>query len=399
MAPALQDFPAQRSIPGGGPASRRVALLIESSNAYGRGLLAGIYDHKTASERWITFLPEHGRGAPPLASLPGWHGDGIVARLENEQIAAVVSRLGLPTIDTSAARLIPDIPYVETDDAAIARLAAAHLCEVGLRHFAFCGDRRFKWSDNRLYHFEQEMAVRGHTVDVCLLPATGRRRGGDDEADRIGRWVESLPKPVGVFACYDALGRRLIDVCHARSIAVPDQVAVLGVDDDELLCRLTTPPLSSVIPDARGAGRLAAELLDRMLDGQHVAVEHLLKPRGVAIRRSTDVLSVDDPLVAEAARFIRAHVPQGIKVEDVTTAMQVSRRVLEQRFLRALGRTPHDEILRIQFRMVEDLLRNSDLKLATIAVRCGFKHPEYMTAAFTKRYGVSPKEWRRINHL
>lgn len=375
---------------------RRVAFLIESSNAYGRGLLAGIHDHKSVSDHWITFLPEHGRGTPPLVSLRAWQGDGIIARIENARIADVVRKLSLPTIDTSAARLLPELPYVETDDAAIAHLAANHLREIGFRNFAFCGDRRFQWSDNRRQAFVQQLEGHGQTVEVFELPASDRSRGGEDN-ERLGRWLESLQKPAAVFACYDALGRRVIDACHARSIIVPEEVAVLGVDNDELLCRLTTPPLSSVIPDARGAGRLAAELLDRLLEGRKVAAEHLLPPRGVAVRQSTDVVSVDDPIVSAAARFIRENISKGIKVEDVAAAVHVSRRMLEQRFVRALSRTPHDEIVRIQFRLVEDLLQSTELKLASIAKRCGFRHPEYMTAAFTKRHGLSPREWRQGN--
>jgi len=380
------------------PDSVRVALLIESSNAYGRGLLAGIYDHATVSEHWVTFLPEHGRGAPPLESLHAWRGDGIIARIENERIAAVVRELGLPTIDTSAARLLPELPYVETDDVAIARLAAEHLCEIGFRHFAFCGDRRFRWSENRRIAFERELAARGHALDVFEMPASARRGGIAAENERLGRWLASLPQPVAVFACYDVLARRVIEACHDLAISVPEQMAVLGVDDDELLCRLTTPPLSSVIPDARGAGRLAAELLDSLLAGRPVSPEHLLPPRGVAVRQSTDVVSVDDPVVVAAAQFIRKNISRGIKVEDVAAASHVSRRKLEQRFVRSLARTPHEEIVRTQWRLVEDLLQNTELKLVAIARRCGFKHPEYMTTAFTKRYGCSPSEWRRTNH-
>jgi LacI family transcriptional regulator len=379
------------------PDTLRVALLIESSNAYGRGLLAGVYDHAAVSERWVTFLPEHGRGAPPLQSLQAWRGDGIIARIENEKIAATVRKMGLPTIDTSAARLLPDLPYVETDDIAIARLAAEHLGEIGYRNFAFCGDLRFRWSENRRIAFERELADRGHPIEVFELPATLGRGGVSAENERLGRWLAGLPKPVAVFACYDILARRVIESCHDLAIDVPEHVAVLGVDDDELLCRLSTPSLSSIIPDARGAGRLAAELLDSVMAGRHVAREHLLVPRGVALRQSTDVVSVDDPVVTAAARFIRENISRGIKVEDVAAATQVSRRMLEQRFARSWVRTPHEEIVRAQFRLVEDLLKNTELKLAAIARRCGFKHPEYMTAAFTKRYGQSPSEWRRLN--
>lgn len=379
---------------------RRIALLIESSNAYGRGLLAGVYDHKTAGESWITFLPEHGRGEPPLAQLRSWRGDGMLARIENERIAGVVRKLGLPAIDLSASRLLPELPYVETDDAAIARLAAAHLRDIGLQSFAFCGDERFTWSGNRLRAFTAELEQHGHAVDAFVLHAGGKRaRGrataaGGDDAD-LRAWLASLPKPTGIFACYDVLGRRVIDACHAAAIIVPEEVAVISVDDDELLCRLSTPPLSSVIPDARGAGRLAAELLDRVLDGGQVPHESLLVPRGIAVRQSTDVLAAADPLLAAASRFIRENISRGIKVEDVAAAVGVSRRVLEQRFSHAVGRTPHEEIMRVQFRLVEDMLQHSELKQATIARRCGFRHAEYMTAAFTKRYGMAPSEWRR----
>jgi LacI family transcriptional regulator len=374
----------------------RVALLIESSNAYARGLLAGVYDHVAASERWLTFLPEHGRGSPPLASLQAWRGDGMIARIENESIAAAVREMGLPTIDTSAARLLPDLPYVETDDTAIARLAAEHLAEIGFRNFAFCGDLRFRWSVNRRIAFEREMADRAHTIDVFELPPTLDPGGVCSENDRLGRWLASLPKPVAVFACYDNLARRVIECCHDLAIDVPEQLAVLGVDDDDLLCRLTTPALSSIIPDSRGTGRLAAELLDSVMMGRKVPGMHLLIPRGIAVRQSTDIVSVDDPIVTTAARFIRENISRGIKVEDVASATQVSRRMLEQRFARSWVRTPHEEIVRSQFRLVEDLLQNTELKLAAIARRCGFKHPEYMTAAFTKRYGQSPSEWRRL---
>jgi len=174
----------------------------------------------------------------------------------------------------------------------------------------------------------QLLAGAGKMVNVFKESA---RAATDVEGtlSRIGDWLLSLPKPVAVFACYDARGRQVIDECHRVGLRMPDDVAVLGVDDDELLCSLMTPPLSSIIPDARGAGRLAGELLDRLIDGGTAHTENLLPPLGIAVRRSTDTLAVDDPLIA------------------------------------------------------------------AIATRCGFRHPEYMTVAFTKRYGISPSEWRK----
>lgn len=376
----------------------RVGILIESSNAYGRGLLVGVHDHLSAGnhDRWITFLPEHGRGTPPLKSLASWRGDGLIARIENEAIARAVEKLGVPTIDVSGGRLLSNTPFVETDDAAIARLAATHFQEMGFRHVGFYGDDRFSWSRDRSRHFAAEVAARG--MELSVFEAGGKRRAEASHQDeQLVKWLAGLPKPVAVFACYDVFGARVIDACRRVNLRVPSDVAVLGVDDDELLCPLSTPQLSSITPDARGAGRLAAELLDQLLSGAKVAAEHLLPPRGVAIRQSTDFMAVNDPVVAAAVQFIRENISKGVKVEDVATAVHISRRVLEQRFIRSLSRTPHDEILRVQFQTVQDLLKTTDHKLAAIARRCGFRHPEYMTAAFTKRYGRSPSEWRRMN--
>ena len=375
----------------------RVAVLIESSNAYGRGLLSGIQRHVREHEPWTIFLPEHGRGLPPLESLARWQGDGVIARIETDAIATALDRLRrrqpLAIVDVSAARLLDGVPYVETDDSAIARLAAEHFIERDFRHLAYLGDDRFRWSHNRRDAF---VAAAGHgrTVAVYEPPRRGRSAAADDDA--IEAWLVSLPKPVGLLACYDIRGRQALDACRRAGLAVPDEVAVLGVDDDELLCGLSSPPLSSVIPDSSGAGRLAAELLDAVFRGERLEHdEWLLPPVGIATRQSTDVLAIDDELVVAAVRFIREHACGGIKVADVVRGLDVSRRVLESRFTRRVGHTPHEEIARVQFRRVEQLLAETDLALATIASRTGFRHTEYLTVAFTRRHGVSPSRWRR----
>ncbi len=373
---------------------RRVALLIETSNGYGRTLLAGVYEHMRSGGHWATFLPEHGRGTPPLRELARWTGDGIIARIETVETARVIERLGVPAVDISAGRLLPSLPYVETDDALVASLAAEHFLDNGFQHFAYCGERRFRWSENRREHFTRVLAEAGknvHVFEESSRPATDV----EGTLSRIGDWILNLPKPVAVFACYDARGRQVIDECHRLGLRMPDEVAVLGVDDDELLCSLMTPPLSSIIPDARGAGRLAGELLDRLIEGETVHMENLLPPLGVAVRRSTDTLAVDDPLLVASVAYIRANVHRGIKPEDVVAAVGATRKMLDQAFVRRLDRSLHEAILQVQFKSVEQLLRESDLKLTAIATRCGFRHPEYMTAAFTKRYGTSPSEWRK----
>lgn len=379
--------------------NRRVAVVIEASNAYARGLLAGIHRHVREHEPWTVFLPEHGRGTPPLEALSKWVGDGVIARIETEATGKAVAKLrrklGIPVIDVSAARLVADLPYVETDDAAIAALAADHFLERDFRHFAFLGDDRFQWSDNRCRGFVEAVAANGY--EVAVFSSRGRRTmaPADDDA-AVEAWLAGLPKPVALLACYDIRGRQAIDACRRTGIAVPDEVAVLGVDDDDVLCGLASPPLSSVIPDAIGAGRRAAELLEQLMQGESLErSEWLLPPLGIVVRQSTDVLAIDDPLVVAAVRQIRDHACDGIKVADVARVLKTTRRVLENRFTKRVGHTPHEEIARVQFRRVEQLLRETELPLATIATRAGFRHTEYMTVAFTKRHGMPPSRWRQ----
>jgi LacI family transcriptional regulator len=377
---------------------RRVAVVIEASNAYARGLLAGIHRHVREHEPWTVFLPEHGRGTPPLEALAKWGGDGVIARIETESTAKAIEKLrrklGIPVIDVSAARLVADLPYVETDDAAIAALAADHFLERDFRHFAFLGDGRFQWSDNRCRGFVEAVAAQGY--DVAVFSSRRRKAGPADDDEAVEAWLAGLPRPVALLACYDIRGRQAIDACRRTGIAVPDEVAVLGVDDDDVLCGLASPPLSSVIPDAIGAGRRAAELLEQLMRGESLErSEWLLPPLGIATRQSTDVLAIDDPLVVAAVRQIRDHACDGIKVADVARVLKTTRRVLEHRFTKRVGHTPHEEIARVQFRRVEQLLRETELPLATIAARAGFRHTEYMTVAFTKRHGMPPSRWRQ----
>jgi len=378
--------------------SRRVAVVIEASNAYARGLLTGILRHVREHAPWTVFLPEHGRGTPPLEALAKWVGDGVIARIETESTAKAIEKLrrtfGIPVIDVSAARLIADVPYVETDDAAIATAAADHFFERDFRHFAFLGDDRFQWSDNRSRAFVEAVAAKGHTVAVFSHRRRKTAPADDDEA--VEAWLAGLPKPVALLACYDIRGLQAIDACRRAGIAVPDEVAVLGVDDDDVLCGLASPPLSSVMPDAIGAGRRAAELLEQLMQGKPLeGSEWLLPPLGIATRQSTDVLAIDDPLVVAAVRQIRDHACDGIKVTDVVRSLKTTRRALENRFTKRVGHTPHEEIARVQFRRVEQLLRETELSLAAIATRAGFKHTEYMTVAFTKRHGMPPSRWRQ----
>jgi LacI family transcriptional regulator len=372
-------------------------LLIETSNAYARGLLRGIRAYIREHRSWSIYVGEQRRGEPAPHWLKRWHGDGIIARIENAVIADAVVAARVPAVDVSAARQVPNLLYVETDDAAIARLAADHLLERGFRYFGFCGDPRFNWSNWREEHFHQRITQAG--FDCHIYRPSPQRRGiapWSRQRAEIGRWIRALPKPVGLMACYDIRGREVLDVCRQLGISVPDEVALIGVDNDELICDLADPPLSSVIPDTQRTGYEAARLLDLLMAGKsELPLAHLLPPLGIAVRRSTDVLATDDADVSAAVRFIRAHATEGINVEDVLRAVPLSRRVLESRFEKQLGRTPHEEITRVQIERVKELLAETDLPLAAVAHRAGYKHIEYMSVVFKRETGLSPSQYRR----
>lgn len=374
----------------------QVALLIETSNSYARGLLEGVIAYVREHESWSIYLPEQRRGERPPAWLRHWQGDGIIARIENPEIAAAVARTRLPVIDVSAARTLPEIPWVETDDEAIAQLAVEHLVERGFRRLAFCGDPRFNWSNWRCAHFRRLAEAAGCTTWVYQSPRSGRGTASwQREHERLAEWIQGLPRPVGVMACYDIKAQQLLDVCRDLGVAVPEEMAVIGVDNDHLICELCTPPLSSVVPDAHRTGYLAAELLDQMMRGQPAAnLTNLIKPRGICTRRSTDVLAIEDPDVAMALRFIREYACDGIQVGEVLRRVPLSRRVLESRFAKLLGRTPHEEILLVKLERAKRLLRETDLPIKAIAQRCGFSSEDYASVAFKRAVGVAPSEFR-----
>lgn len=312
-------------------------------------------------ERWSIYLPEQGRGEAPPGWLRRWHGDGIIARIETPQIGRAVAASHLPAVDLSAGRHVPGIPWVETDDEAFTRAAVDHLLQRGFRQFGYCGEPQFNWSKWRREHFEQK-----------------------------------LPKPIGVMACYDIKGQQVLDACREAGIGVPEEVAVIGVDNDALLCNLASPPLSSVIPNTHRTGYQAAALLARMMAGEQLGEQaHRIPPLGIATRHSTDIVAVDDPDVAAAVRFIYERACEGINVADVLREVPLTRRDLENRFRKILGFTPHEEIVRVRIDRVKQLLGETDLPMTRVAQLTGFRHVEYMSAAFKRRVGLSPREYRR----
>jgi LacI family transcriptional regulator len=375
---------------------KKVALLIETSNAYARGLLSGVISFHQQHANWSVYLPEQDRGGVPPSWLSRWKPDGIIARIENQCIADAVIRTKRPFVDVSAAREISDVPWIETNDRRVAQLAAEHLIQRGFRNIAFCGEPGFNWSNWRLKALEEVLAPLGIPCHVHQShPKNAPDYSWEVESKRMAAWVRSLPKPIGVMACYDIKAQQLLDTCRELDLAVPEQVAVIGVDNDRLICELCTPPLTSIALHPARIGFEAASLLARMMDGEAVSPEPLLiDPVDIIVRQSTDVLAIDDADVAKALRYIREHATANIRVGDVVAHVGLSRRQLEHRFQRWIGKTPHQEIQRRRIERVKQLLRSTRLPVAQVAFRCGFEHPEYLSVAFLRETGQSISAFR-----
>jgi LacI family transcriptional regulator len=375
---------------------RRVAVLIESSRAYGRGLLRGVARYNREHGHWSVYLQPHGLDHPPPPWLKRWRGDGILVRIGDRRMLRAVLGTGLPTVDLRG--VVPDlgVPFIGVDNEAVAGMAADHLTERGLRHFGFCGlpPGVHPHLDERREFFVARIRRSGHQVFVYEDRA-GRSTPWDLEQRRLADWIARLPKPVGIMTCHDDRGLQVLDACQAAEVSVPDEVAIISVDDDELLCSMFTPQLSSIDVNPERIGYRAAVLLEQMMAGEPPLREPiLLPPRGVVLRQSTDTLAVDDPDVAESLRYIRSHACEGLRVEELLGQVHLSRSLLERRFHTLVGRTPKAEISRVQLERAKQLLSETHLPLDAVAAKSGFRDARYLCDVFARKVGVTPGTYR-----
>ncbi len=374
-----------------------VALLIESSSAFGRELQRGILAYVREHDVWSIQLPDNEPGFEHLATFSSGKPDGCIARIVDRRMARRLKTLHIPVVDVAGGRDLANGCWVATNHTRLVRLGVEHLLRRGFRRVAYCGDARFEWSNLRQKLFKEYAREQG--LEVHIYRSAGRSRTPPSwrrMSASLQDWVRSLPKPVGILASHDLRGQQLLDACRVAEVAVPEQAAVLGIDNDEIVCNLCKPRLTSIVPNAFRSGYVAAQLLDDMLS------KRLRKPIGVEIdperierRQSTDILVFEDKIVRDAMQIIRRHACDGLKVVDVVRRMRVSRRTLDAHFVAALGRTPHDELLRLRLDRVKELLLETSLSVASIARRAGFEREEYMNVAFKRTFGVTPGTYRR----
>jgi LacI family transcriptional regulator len=332
-----------------------------------------------------------------------WGGTGIIARIENAKIARAILGTGLPVIglDLSEEQMAAGSPLariseIASDSAGAALRAAEHLIERGFRHYAFVGIPGRIWSRRREESFQTRIREAGFSCHLYTHPRRRRDREWGQEHHLLSEWLRTLPRPVGLMACNDDRGRQVLEACRAAGLKVPEEIAVVGVDNDDLLCELSEPPLSSVDLNTEKGGYEAAALLDRLMAGRTKRRRRILvEPRWVVTRQSTDVMALEDQEVVRALHFIREEAGRPLGVDEVVRATGLSRRALEIRFRRAAGRSVHAEIQRVRLERAEELLVQTELTMPQIAEASGFGSASYLALVFRKELDRTPLQYRQ----
>lgn len=405
---------------------RNIALIVYPFAGYDRALLSGIASYARHHGPWTFHLSgESGLPLPQIeaVSVPGiglgwsesrtsfpdlaeWGVDGVIGRIQSRRLVDQLLKAGLPVIamDKSAEVCLPDhplsaVPDLRPDSYRLGRLGAEHFIQRGFQRFAFCGYAGRRWSDERHRGFSSRLAEACFDCHVYKPPRAAARQAWNRERPILQKWLASLPRPVGILAANDIRGRQLLETCHLLGAGVPNEVAVLGIDNDVMMCELGDPPLSSIALSAERAGRAAAAVLDEMMtEGHSSCREIVVEPLGIVTRRSTDAIAVDDPAVAAAMKFIRKNARFPIGVDDVVSNSGVSRRTLQVRFQKALGHPIREEIQQARLTLARQMLLETDMPVHKVAQTAGFNSLSYLERVFRRATGMSLGKYRRHSH-
>jgi len=379
------------------PRPLSIALVFSFSLSYCRGVLRGISRYAADRDDWT--LTPLAPGADLAAALAAVKPQGIIAHIYDRRLAKLLSALRKPVINVCGIMPQLSFPRVGIDDQVVGELAARHFLDRGLRSFACIGHPSHGASIARELSFRTTLFKHdcgsdryhvnpGQPFDpTCTTPVLG---------PEIGAWVKRLPRPTGIFCANDILAAQLVEVCRQQGVAVPEHVAILGVDNDDLLCGLARPPLSSIALPDQEVGVQAAIHLDRLLRGERKVLPKplLLAPLQVVARRSSDLSAIADVDIAKVCRFIHSQAHRPLSVMDVAAEVGIGRRTLERRFRAALGRGLAEEIRRCHVELAKELLAGARLPIATVALRSGFTSPKRFSLVFRHATGLTPLVYR-----
>jgi LacI family transcriptional regulator len=371
----------------------RVLLLIESSRSSGRELMRGIADYAKLRGPWSFYWEPRGMETA-VPCLKDWRPNGIIMRDYDPRDATIP--LGIPVVSVGHSRgQVPGVVTTVSSSEAIADLAAGHLLACGLRYFAYCGYDDKPFSRRRQRQFVEHIQSAGYSVTEYQPPRHPGFLPWNQELPELTAWVRNLARPVGLMACNDDRARQVSEACKVAGLRIPEEVAIIGVDNDEFVCDFSDPPLSSVQLDFQRTGFEAANVLQLMMCGQKVERMTIrVDPTRVVVRRSTDFVAVDDPAVGKALRFIRQNPSRPVRVDEVARTAALSRRVLEKRFRDLVGRSVMQEIRRVRTSQMARLLVETDLSIQEIGAEMGFSENKHFARYFRGAHGISPAAYR-----
>jgi LacI family transcriptional regulator len=375
----------------------QIAVLADTSRSYGRDIVRGVRRYIAEHEPWSLYLEPRDLMSSFPAWLEKWPGDGILARTGNREMLTRLKALGLPVVELRRLRPNLPFPFIGMDNSHMGERVAEHFRSRGFQRFACYLDRSEEYFRERIRHFAREVRAEGFPCPIFEALSPSSRLRWDKHQQALADWLLSLEKPVGIFASSDQLGFWLLDAARRAGISVPEEVAVVGAENDRTLCETAWPPLSSVQFSGQTVGYTAAQLLDTWVRSGRKAppkMKILVPPGDIVVRQSSDIVAVEDARLARALAFIRQHATENISVPDVAREVALSRRALERAMKALIGRSPAEEINRIRFVLVERLLVQTDLTLEAIAERAGFAYAQYMAEAFRRRTGVTPGQFR-----
>jgi len=372
----------------------QIAVTISLRTHYGRQMLVGISEYANQHGLWDLRIVNSFLG--PQAVPGALEGDGIIASIDGPELHRELPRPNVPTVNVSWTYELHNIPTVVSDNLEVGRIAAEHLLARGFDNLAYCGDSSYAFSVLRHAGFAEAVDRAGMAIHVHDCPHPHDSRTWQDWCQDICGWLISLPKPLGLMAFTDSHAWRVQQACRLAGLSMPDQVAMLGVNNDELIGSMCSPPLSSVELGIKRVGYSAASLLETVMQNTELpACPVLIPPAGVVVRDSSGAMAGQDPQMAKALRFIRRNAIGPLRVEDVLDELTISRRSLERRFLRHLGHSPHEEITRARLDHVKRLLLETDMSVTDIAMSSGFGSLKYFYKVFKARTGMTPVGLRR----
>ncbi len=363
-------------------------MLIETDDSWGRRVVASVAAF-ARENRWRLLIAP--RNHQRQLRLPRrWQGDGVIVSLRDRSTADHIRRSGLPAVDVSI--MMPTANWlgrVATDDRARAAMALEHFRQRRLEHFACFAPTIGRYSVERANAFRDIVQRAGFTCDMFVEDSA--TRGWEIDHDQVVQWLSGLPRPLALFAADPHPARQIADVCDWNGVKVPDDVAILSGDNDDLLCSVSWPQLSSIQLACESIGAEASTLLRRLMNGGLVPKQPtLIPPLGVCARQSTDVMAIDDPEIVAVLRFMAEHIHQGTNVREILKQFPISRRSLEQRFRRLLNRSPGEQLRQLRMEHVRNLLVESDLTITEIAFRMDFASSSSLTQQFTRHFGLCP---------